>query len=131
MLLTNRPGVVGESSSRRVHESAPAGSASTFVEMNTRPVVVAAQALDVSSVVRSIAAMLPPARLPKAAFVSLVGPSCAQSPHSAVNVPVHSLQIACASAIVLEPRPAVLVRKTVWVPANSVFETTGSEITGA
>ena len=82
MLLTNRPGMVAESSSRRVHETALAGSASTFFEMKTRPVVVAAHALDVSAVVRSIAAMLPPARLPQAAFVSRVGPSSAQSPHS-------------------------------------------------
>src|SRR5262245_17757805 len=131
MLLTNRPGELAESSSSRVQDTALAGSASTFFEMNTRPVVVAAHAEEESATVRSTAATFPPARLPKAAFVSLVGPSSAQSPQTAVNVPVHSLQIACASAIVLDPRPAVFVRKTVWVPANSVFETTGSEITGA
>src|SRR5262245_4130943 len=130
MLLTNRPGDVAKSSSRRVHETALAGSAAALFEMNTRPVVVAAHAEELSAVVRSTAAMFPPARVPQAAFVNLVGPSSAQSPHWAENVPVHSLQIACASATVLAPRPAVFVLKTVCVPANSVFETTGSEITG-
>ena len=51
MLLTNRFGVVASSSSR-VHVTADAGSASMFFEMKTRPVVVAAQPVEVSSVVR-------------------------------------------------------------------------------
>src|SRR5262245_19389717 len=130
MLLTNRPGDSAESSSRRVHDPALAGSAATFFVMNTRPVVVAAHPDELSAVVRSTAAMFPPARLPQAAFVNLGVPSSAQSPQVSAKVPVHSLQIACASASVLAPRPAVFVLKTVCVPANSVFETTGSEITG-
>ena len=85
-----------------------------------------------SAVVRSTAATFPPARRPQAALVNRVGPSSAQSPQGSVNVPVHSLQMACASAIVLVPRPAVFVRNAVLlVPANSVLLTTGSEITGA
>src|SRR5262245_27574396 len=130
MELTNRPGVAAESSSIRVQVTALAGSASTFFEMKTRPVVVAAHALDESAVVRSMAATFPPARLPQAALVKRGAPSSAQSPHVSANVPVHSLQIACASATVLLPRPAVFVLNAVCVPAKSVFETTGSEITG-
>src|SRR5688500_9213979 len=86
------------------------GPASTFFETNTRPVEVAAHAVDVSSFVRSTAATAPPARSPQAASVSLTLPSSAQSPHCALKLPVHSLQTVCASAIVLVPRPAVFVR---------------------
>src|SRR5437773_7522264 len=55
MLLTNRFGVTA-SWSRRVQLTALAGSASTFLLMNTRPVVVAAHAVERSAAVRSIAA---------------------------------------------------------------------------
>src|SRR6266545_1547181 len=135
MLLTNRFGVTASSSSR-VHKTALAGSASTFFEMKTRPTVVAAQALDVSAGVRSMEAVAPPARSPKAASSSGVGPSRSQSPHveklpGGIPVPVHSLQIVSASAMVRVPRPAVFVRYAVRpVPANSVLLTTGSLITG-
>src|SRR4029453_4487897 len=130
MELTKRPGVAAESSSIRVQPTAPAGSGWTFFEMKTRRVVVAPQALDESAIVRSMDAMFPPARLPQAAFVNRGAPSSAQSPQVSANVPVPSLQISCASATVLLPSPAVFVRNAVWVPAKSVFETTGSEITG-
>src|SRR6185295_9767750 len=110
MLLTKRLGSLAASESSRVHVTADAGSASTFFEMKTRPVVVAAHAVEPSPEVRSIAAMLPPARSPQAALVSRDVPSSAQSPHVSAKVPVHSLQIACASTIVLDPRPAVFVR---------------------
>src|SRR6266480_7355271 len=110
MLLTNRFGAAAESSSRRVQETALAGSWSTFVEMKTRPLVVAAHAVEVSAFVRSIAATAPPERVPHAASVNGVGPRRAQSPQTAARVPNHSLQTACASAYVLVPRPAVFVR---------------------
>src|SRR6266487_5731786 len=97
MLLTNRFGVAAESSSRRVHETALAGSWSTFFEMKTRPLVVAAHTVEVSAFVRSIAATAPPDRVPHAASVNGVGPRRAQSPHVAKGpVPVHSLQTAFA-----------------------------------
>src|SRR5512132_259081 len=132
MLLTNRFGVAAESSSSRVQVTALAGSASTFFEMKTRPVVVAAHAVDVSAAVRSIAAVAPPARVPHAAFVSGVGPRRAQSPQALPGpVPVHSLQTACAWSYVLLPSPAVFVRYAVSpVPANIVLLTTGSLMTG-
>ena len=58
MLETNRFGVTASSSSR-VQVTALAGSAATFFEMKTRPTVVAAHAVDVSAVVRSIAPVAP------------------------------------------------------------------------
>src|SRR5829696_951548 len=99
MLETNRPGVTASSSTRvqltLVATRAPAtiatGSASTFFDTNTRPVVVAAHAVDVSALVRSTAAIAPPARSPQATFVSVVGPSRAQSPHA--TVPVQKLHV--------------------------------------
>src|SRR5918993_2624888 len=109
------------------------GSAFTFFVMKTRPVLVAAHALDVSAVVRSIAATLPPARLPQAAAVKRTGPSSAQSPHvmSGRKSPVHVLQCFWASAIVIVPRPCVLVRYAVRpVPANIQPLTTGSLMIG-
>src|SRR4029453_11195778 len=142
MLLTYRPGVIA-SSSRRVHVTAEAGSTATFFEMNTRPLFVAAHAVFVSPVERSTAVTAPwaaggggGARSPQAASVKGTVPRCAQSPQVAkfpggLPVPVHSLQIACASAYVRVPRPAVFVRHAVSpFPANIVFETTGSLITG-
>ena len=48
--------------SRRLNRTALAGSASAFVEMKTRPVLVAGQGVDVSAAVRSTAATTPPAR---------------------------------------------------------------------
>src|SRR5437868_5896718 len=88
-------------------------------------------AVEVSALVRSIAATALPARVPHAASVNGVGPRRAQSPQVAARVPNHSLQTACASAYVLVPRPAVLVRYAVRpVPANIVLLTTGSLITG-
>ena len=108
---TNRPGEVAESSSSRVQETLDAGSASTSFVMKTRPVVVAAHSVDVSAVVRAIAAIAGPARSPQKASVSGFGPSRSQSPQVPNGpVPVHSLQTALASATVLEPRPAVFVR---------------------
>jgi len=92
MLLTKRFGSIVVSSSSRVHVTEAAGSASTFFEMNTRPVVVAAQAEDASATVRSIAATAPPARSPQAALVSRTAPSSAQSPHTTVKSPVQVLQ---------------------------------------
>jgi hypothetical protein len=74
-------------------------------EMNNRPVLVAAQAVELSVVLRSIADTAGPARSPMAASVSGTGPAGAQSPHCAVKVPVHSLQMALASASVRLPRP--------------------------
>ena len=97
MLLTNRFGVTASSSSR-VQVTAAAGSASTFFVTKTRPVVVAAQPVDVSAFVRSIATTAGPARLPQAALVSGTAPSGAQSPQAAES-PVDLLQTACASRV--------------------------------
>src|SRR5262245_5413937 len=103
--------------------------------MKTRPLVVAAQAVDVSLFARSIAATAIGApggggspRSPHDASVSGVGPSRAQSPHEPAGpVPVHSLQTAFACSSVREPRPAVFVRYAVSpVPVNIVLLTTGS-----
>src|SRR5215207_2162120 len=124
MLVTYLLGVAGDGRSIRLQVTEVAtrlipisgsgpisttGSASTFFETKTRPVDVAAQAVDVSSFVRSTAARLPPARSPQAASVNRTLPSSAQSPHCALKLPVHSLQTSCAWAIVLVPRPAVFV----------------------
>src|SRR5947207_838933 len=130
MPLTKRLGVVGRSI--RFHVTADAGSASTFFEMKTRPLVVAAHDVEVSPAVRSIAAMLPPERSPQVALVSRTAPSSAQSPQVTAKSPVHVLQCSCASAIVSVPRPAVFVRYAVrLLPANIVLLTAGSTITGA
>src|SRR5687768_204496 len=127
MLLTNRFGAPAKSSSRRVQLTAAGSLASTLFVRNSRPVVVAAHADVVLALVRSIAATAPPERVPQNAAVSRFGPSSAQSPHTASKVPVHVLQIRLASSSVRLPRPAVLVRYTVRpVPANIVFDTTGS-----
>src|SRR5512132_543465 len=98
MLVTYRLGVLGRSI--RVQTTAEAGSAPTFFEMKTRPLFPPAHAVDVSAVVRSIAATeLPgPPRSPQKSLVSGLGPSRSQSPHGAAPLPVHSLQIACASS---------------------------------
>src|SRR6266545_571298 len=131
MLLTNLFGVTASSSSR-VHETAAAALASTLREMNTRPVVVAAHAVDVSAEVRSTAATAPPDRTPQNEPVSGLPPACCQSPHTPLKVPVHVLQTLFASASVRLPSPNVLVRKTVFpVPANIVPLTLGSLMTGA
>ena len=108
-----------------------AGSASTLDVMNTRPVVVAAQALDVLNVVRSIAATAPPARSPQNGSTSRLGPSSAQSPQLTSDVRVQVLQTSLASATLRSPSPKVLVRYAVRpVPANIVPLTFGSLITG-
>src|SRR5215831_1869762 len=133
MLLTNRLGVTA-SSSRRVKVTALAGSASAFLVMNTRPVVVATHIVELSAVVRPIAPTAGPARSPHAALVSGVGPSRSKSPHSlpVCELPVHSLQIALASSRVRVPRPEVLVRYTVTpVPPKIVPLTVGSLTNGA
>src|SRR5262245_65417702 len=93
MLVTNRLGVTASSSSR-VHVTELAGSASAFFEMKTRPVVVAAQAVEVSPVVRSIAAAAGPARSPQNAEVNGFAPSFSQSAHEvpAGQVRVHWLE---------------------------------------
>src|SRR5262245_10700686 len=102
MLLTYRFGVVASSSSL-VHVTAEARLALTFFEMNTRPRLVAAQAVFVSPVDRSTAVMAVPARSPQNASVSGFAPKRAQSPHvwkspPGPPSPVHSLHAACASA---------------------------------
>src|SRR5262245_53586414 len=109
MLLTNRFGVVASSSSR-VQLTALAGSASALDEMNTRPVVVAAQAVDVFAAGRSTWTTPPPARLPQKAEVSWFAPSTSQSPQVTEKSPVHSLQCWFASASVIDPSPNVFVR---------------------
>src|SRR5262245_46028670 len=109
MLLTNRFGVVA-SSSIRVQFTELAGSASALDEMNTRPVVGAAQAGDVFDGCRSTLATPPPARLPQKAEVSRLAPSSTQSPQVTEKSPVHSLQCWFASASVIEPSPNVFVR---------------------
>src|SRR5262245_3902385 len=109
MLLTKRFGVVASSSSR-VQLTELAGSASALDEMNTRPVVVAAQAVDVLAAVRSTCPTPPPARLPQKADVSRLGPSSSQSPQVTEKSPVHSLQCWFASASVIESSPNVFVR---------------------
>src|SRR5918994_6039534 len=152
MLDTNRFGSIAVSSSSRVHETLVAtrcvygsfggirglrstvGSAFTFFVMKTRPVLVAAHAVNVSAVVLSTAATLPPARSPQAEAVKRTGPSSAQSPHVMLGwkSPVHVLQCSWASAMVIEPRPCVFVRYAVRpVPANIVPLTTGSLMIGA
>jgi hypothetical protein len=60
--LTNRPGV--EDVSIRVNVTPVAGSALAFFETKTRPVVVAAQRVELSLRARSTAATKPPARVP-------------------------------------------------------------------
>src|ERR687898_1789724 len=98
MLLTNLFGVTASSSSR-VHVTAEAGSALMFLEMKTRPVVVAAQPVDASAVDRSIAETAGPALSPHAASVRRTAPSSAQSPQTTVKSPVQVLQCCWASSI--------------------------------
>ena len=87
-----------------------------FFEMNTRPVVVAAHAVDVSAVVRSTAETahgiggVGQARSPQKAAVSRFGPVSAQSPQTTEKSPNHVLQCCCASASVIVPSPWVFVR---------------------
>src|SRR5579864_312576 len=92
MPLMNRPGAAAEVLSMRVNDTELAGSASAFLEMNTRPAVVAAHKVEVSPVPRATAATLPPERLPNAPLVNVTAPSGAQSPHCTVKSPVNSLQ---------------------------------------
>src|SRR5437867_4525941 len=61
MPLTKRPGLFASSESSRVYDTEPA-AALAFVEMKTRPVVVAAHSVPVSLAVRAIAATFPPER---------------------------------------------------------------------
>src|ERR671914_459861 len=130
MLVTNRFGVAASSSSR-VHPTVAGLAASTFLLMKTRPVVVAAHAVDVSAVVRSTAATAGPARSPQKASVNRLGPSSAQSPQSSGTVASHALHSVLACSIDRLPKPKVLVRYAVSpVPANIVPLTFGSLITG-
>ena len=85
-------------------------AASTFLEMKTRPVDVAAHAVEVSAVVRSTAATAGPARSPQKASVSGLGPSSAQSPQLSGICASQALQSSIACSIVRLPRPKVLVR---------------------
>ena len=65
----------------RVHATDDAGSAPTFFETKSRPVVVAAHAVTVSAGVRSIALTAPPERSPRSLVVSDELPARTQSPH--------------------------------------------------
>src|SRR5262245_34013891 len=118
MPLTKRFGSTLESGSMRVKTTAVSGSASPFLETKTRPVEVAAQIVDVSPTARSTAATVPPIlSLPNPALLSAPavlrnGPSRTQSPHAAVKVPVHSLQVALNVSRSIEPMPEVLVLQT-------------------
>ena len=69
MLETKRPGSIAVSSSSRDQVTALAGSAPTFFVMKTRPVIVAAHAVDESAAVRSTAETPAPARSPQTALV--------------------------------------------------------------
>src|SRR5512134_2106214 len=128
MLLTKRSGVVGRS--MRVQATLAGRSASTFFEMNTRPVPVDAQAVDMSVTARSTAETALPARVPRAAEVSAGVAIWAQSPHVTAKSPNHSLQWPRNSDRVIAPMPHVLVRQTLAVPTNIVFDTTGSLMIG-
>src|SRR5262245_50212593 len=102
MLLTNRFGSTTERGSIRVKTTDPSGSVSPFLETKTRPVVVAAQIVEVSVVARSTAETVPPIlSVPKPALLRApatlaLGPRRTQSPQTTVGgkVPVHSLQLA-------------------------------------
>ena len=67
----NRFGSTADDESRRSQTTEAAGSLA-LLEKKTRPVVVAAQSVPVSAVLRSIAATLPPERSPHVAEVSRV-----------------------------------------------------------
>src|SRR6476620_4084232 len=104
MLLIARFGEVGSSESSRVNVTALAGSASAFFETKRRPVVVAAQTVELSAVVRLIQPTEPPLRVAPYVHVFVVvvahvsrpfvdaSPSWIQSPQRVANVPVNSLQ---------------------------------------
>src|SRR5512140_2088356 len=96
----------------RVHATALAGSASTFFDTNTRAVLVAAHALDVSATVRAIHDIAPPERSPRAEDVSRGFAICSQSPQITVKSPYHSLQCVRKVARSIVPMPDVLVRNT-------------------
>src|SRR6202035_6039284 len=89
MLLTKRCGAAGERVAMRVKVTDVDGLASAFFETKTRPVVVAAHSVELSAMVRSVAATTPPARVPSAAAVRSPGwlgpagpPSATQSPQA-------------------------------------------------
>src|SRR5437870_4507993 len=144
MPLTNLPGLLADSPSIRLNVTETAGSAFAFVETKTRPVVVAAQTVDVSPVARSTAATLPPERsapygqlgargspVRQVRRPDLVGsPSLTQSPHVTSNLPVKVLHWLRNVARSIVPMPCVFVRQTCEVPTNIVLLTLGSEMIG-
>src|SRR6266542_7146338 len=88
MLLTKRPGSFVARPSRRTNVTLLAGSASAFVEMKTRSVVVAAQSVLVSPRVRASAATLPPDRSPRAEVARVEVSSFTQSPQAGLAAEV-------------------------------------------
>ena len=104
MLLIARFGAFASSVSILVNVTALAGSAFAFFETKRRPVVVAAQAVELSAVVRLIQPTAPPLRVAPYVHVFVVvvahvsrpfvdaSPSCTQSPHCTVKSPVNWLQ---------------------------------------
>src|ERR1700690_426258 len=85
-------------------------SASALCEMKMRPVLVAAQSVEVSEAVRWTAATAPPAHVPRLDDVNAVEPIDTQSPHSTVKSPKNSWQCLRNSPRLIVPTPCVLVR---------------------
>src|SRR5208282_503499 len=108
--VTKRLGAAEEVVSIRVNATEVLGSVSALCEMKTRPVLVAAQRVEVSDAVLCTAAMDPPAQVPRLGSVSEVAPMVTQSPHSTEKLPVNSLQCLRSWVKVMEPMPWVLVR---------------------
>ena len=136
MPLGNRFGrLVAPWTSIRVYVTADAGSASAFLDTNTRPTDVAAHIVPVSAVVRSIAATLPPPRLPSPGAVRSPAlpappgpPSASKSPQPTfVPAVVNSGQFASRTSWL---PPLSFVRQTCWKPVKIVPPTFGSAISG-
>src|SRR5580658_5073580 len=108
--VTKRLGAADEVVSIRANVTEVLGSASPLCEMKTRPVLVAAQRVEVSDAALCTAAMAPPAQVPRLGSVSEVEPIVTQSPHSTAKSPVNSLQCLRNSVRFMEPIPWVLVR---------------------
>src|ERR1700687_1069215 len=131
MLLTNRFGEFAASESSRVQVTEAAGP-SAFLEMNTRPVPVAAQSVPVSPDARATCAMKFPALVPRALLVRSPAdpPSSTQSPQVALAPSVmNSGQFASRKAWL---PPLSVVRQTPCKPANidPAFARFGSAMIG-
>src|SRR4051794_38759329 len=129
MPLTKRGGSTSDIVSIRVSSTELGSAASALLETNTRPVLVAAQSVELSVVARSFAATIPPARSPSVSDVSRPfvdgSPSGCQSPQVPCWSPVNSLQCWRSSLTDIEPSPKVCVRQTCSSPAYIVPLTTG------